>query len=98
MTRLNLLVVQSFIAAMFSRLNVAQMFSFFAVIALVGMVSLTSPDAFATVADVKTKVDTFQADVVDLLGNILTAVIAIGSAAIVIFIANTALRWLRAAA
>jgi hypothetical protein len=98
MTSLKSFAFLAFIASLFTRKNFAQAFSIFTVLGLVGTLFLVAPEVSATPADVSTAVNSFQTDVVALLKNILTAVIAIGSAAIVIFIANTALRWLRAAA
>ncbi len=98
MTSLKSFAFLAFIASLFTRKNSAQAFSIFTVLGLVGTLFLVAPEVSASTADVAAAAAKFQTDVVTLLGNILAAVIAIGSAATVIFIANTALRWLRAAA
>ncbi len=98
MTSLKSFAFLAFIASLFTRKNFAQAFSIFTVLGVVGTFAFLLPTDAHAIAALTTAIDTFKSEVVTLLGNILTAVIAIGSAAIVIFIANTALRWLRAAA
>lgn len=53
-------------------------------------------EASATIADVTLFVNTFKTDVVAALVAALAAFIAIGSAAVAIFVAGSILRWFRA--
>lgn len=94
---LNLLLVQAFIASLFIRRNFARAFSFLTIFMVAGAFFLVSSEVHAITA-ITAEVTKIQDDIVAVLGDMLSAVIAIGVAAIAVFIANTILRWLRVSA
>ncbi len=97
MTSLDLLVVQAFLASLFTRRNFVHFFSFLTVFMVSGGLFLVSSEVHA-ISTITTELTKIQDDVVAVLGDMLGAVIAIGVAAIAVFIANTILRWLRVSA